>query len=418
MSWASAYRRLMLILEPFAGFILQRRVKSGKEDETRIGERKGIASMSRPSGTLVWMHGASVGETSMLLPLIERMLEDDPTLHILVTSGTMTSARMMAERLPPRAFHQMVPLDGPNFVARFLTHWQPDLAVWAESEIWPNLVLQTKKSRAKMALINARMSQNSVDRWRKKRRFARQIFSKFDIILPADTLTHNALKFLGGNVVSQIGNLKTAAPALEFDAKDSARLKNAIGHRPVWLAASTHGPEEATILEAHISGPGRRADALLIWVPRHPERGAEIVELCAEHEIAIRSRGELPTDTTSIYIMDTLGEMGLALDLAQIAFVGGSLHDSLMGHNPLEPARAGVPILTGPHVASFTDLYTEFFNHKAAMRVTSAKKLEKSVMALLKDPIAARQMAGRAKLLAEESEGVLAYTLARLRALL
>jgi len=212
--------------------------------------------------------------------------------------------------------------------------------------------------------------------------------------------------------------LKTAAPALEFDAKDSARLKNAIGHRPVWLAASTHGPEEAAILEAHISGPGRRADALLIWVPRHPERGAEIVELCAEHEIAIRSRGELPTDTTSIYIMDTLGEMGLALDLAQIAFVGGSLHDSLMGHNPLEPARAGVPILTGPHVASFTDLYTEFFNHKAAMRVTSAKKLEKSVMALLKDPIAARQMAGRAKLLAEESEGVLAYTLARLRALL
>ena len=418
MSWASAYRRLMLMLEPFAGFILKRRVKSGKENKARTRERKGLASLSRPEGTLVWMHGASVGETSMLLPLIKRMLGDDPSLHILVTSGTMTSARMMAERLPPRAFHQMVPLDGPNFVSRFLAHWQPDLAVWAESEIWPNLVLQTKESGAKMALINARMSQDSVDRWRKKRGFARQVFSTFDIILPADSLTHNALKFLGGNVVSQIGNLKTAAPALEFDAKESARLRNAIGQRPVWLAASTHGPEEAAILEAHISGPGQRADALLLWVPRHPERGAEIVELCAEHELAIRSKGEPLTPTTSIYIMDTLGEMGLALDLAQVAFVGGSLHDSLTGHNPLEPARAGVPILTGPHIASFTDLYAEFFNHKAAMRVTSAKKLEKSVIALLRDPIAARQMAGRAKLIAEESEGVLTYTLARLRALL
>ena len=283
MSWASAYRRLMLMLEPFAGFILKRRVKSGKEDKARTRERKGLASLSRPEGTLVWMHGASVGETSMLLPLIKRMLGDDPSLHILVTSGTMTSARMMAERLPPRAFHQMVPLDGPNFVSRFLAHWQPDLAVWAESEIWPNLVLQTKESGAKMALINARMSQDSVDRWRKKRGFARQVFSTFDIILPADSLTHNALKFLGGNVVSQIGNLKTAAPALEFDAKESARLRNAIGHRPVWLAASTHGPEEAAILEAHISGPGQRADALLLWVPRHPERGAEIVAVSYTH---------------------------------------------------------------------------------------------------------------------------------------
>ena len=418
MSWASAYRRLMRMLEPFAGFILQRRVKSGKEDETRIGERKGIASLRRPDGVLVWMHGASVGETSMLLPLIRRMLDDDPKLHILVTSGTMTSAKIMAGRLPPRAFHQMMPLDGPTFVERFLAHWQPNLAVWAESEIWPNLILQTKASHARMALINARMSQSSIDRWRNKRKFAQQLFSTFDVILPADTLTHNALKFLGGNVVSQIGNLKTAAPALEFDAEEAAKLKNALEHRPVWLAASTHAPEEAEILKAHVSGPGRKADALLLWVPRHPERGPEIAKLCAGHNFAIRSKKELLTPKTSIYIMDTLGEMGLALDVADVAFVGGSLHESLTGHNPLEPARALVPILTGPHVDSFTDIYAELFNHNAAMRVTSAKKLEKSVMALMTDRVAARQMAGRAKLLAQESDSVLAYTLARLRGLL
>lgn len=418
MSWAGAYRRLMRGLEPFAGYILKRRVRSGKEDETRTGERKGIASLPRPAGTLIWMHGASVGETSMLLPLIRRLLDDDPKLHVLMTSGTMTSAQIMAERLPHRAFHQMVPLDGPTFVGRFLDHWQPDLAVWAESEIWPNLVLQTKAARTKMALINARMNQSSIDRWRDKRGFARQVFSCFDIILPADTLTHNALKFLGGNVVSQIGNLKTAAPALEFDKTEAAKLRKAAGHRPIWLAASTHAPEEADILAAHISGPWRKANALLLWVPRHPERGDEVAALCAGHDFAIRSKGELLTENTTIYIMDTLGEMGLALDLASIAFVGGSLEKSLTGHNPLEPARASVPILTGPHVGSFTEIYAELFNHNAAMRVKSAKQLEKSVMSLLMDPIAARQMAGRAKLLAQESDQVLDYTVAKLRALL
>ena len=304
MSWAKAYRGLMLALEPWAKFFLMRRVKSGKEDETRIGERKGIASLSRPPGKLIWMHGASVGETSMLLPLIRRLLDDDPTLHILVTSGTMTSAKLMGERLPDRAFHQMAPLDGPNFVDRFLTHWQPDLAVWAESDIWPNLILQTKASHARMALINARLSQNSVDGWRNKRKFARQVFSCFDIILPADELTHNALKFLGGNVVSQIGNLKTAMPALDYDADESARLKSAFGRRPVWLVASTHGPEEAELLKAHELGPHKKANALLVWVPRHPERGDEIKAFCESYNVAQRSKGEIPTEDTSIYLMD------------------------------------------------------------------------------------------------------------------
>jgi len=269
-----------------------------------------------------------------------------------------------------------------------------------------------------MALINARMSQNSVDGWRKKRKFARTVFSCFDIILPADELTHNALKFLGGNVVSQIGNLKTAVPALEFDASESAQLKAGFGRRPVWLAASTHGEEELDLLRAHEIGPGKKADALMIWVPRHPERGDEIAAMCSHHKIAQRSKGETPSEDTSIYIMDSLGEMGLALDLTDVAFVGGSLHSELTGHNPLEPARARVPILTGPYVASFTSIYEELFNHNAAIRVKSAKHLAKSVMALLTDRAAARQMAGRAQLLAEESDSVLDYTVAKLRGLL
>jgi len=177
MNWSGGYRFVTRALKPFAGLILKRRVKAGKEDEARIGERKGIASRPRPEGTLVWMHGASVGETTMLLPLIQRLLDGDPKLHILVTSGTVTSAAVMTDRLPERAFHQYIPLDVPNFVEAFLSHWKPNLAIWAESEIWPNLILQTKASGAKMALVNARLSQKSLDGWQAKPDFAKEVFS-------------------------------------------------------------------------------------------------------------------------------------------------------------------------------------------------------------------------------------------------
>ena len=418
MNWSGGYRFVTRALKPFAGLILKRRVKAGKEDEARIGERKGIASRPRPEGTLVWMHGASVGETTMLLPLIQRLLDGDPKLHILVTSGTVTSAAVMTDRLPERAFHQYIPLDVPNFVEAFLSHWKPNLAIWAESEIWPNLILQTKASGAKMALVNARLSQKSLDGWQAKPDFAKEVFSCFDIIFAADNLTHHTLQSLGGQVLGQIGNLKTAAPALEFDAAEARYLRNAIGRRPIWLAASTHASEEADILKAHVTGPGKRAEALLIWVPRHPERGDEIAALCSGQKIAQRSNLHSPTSDTSIYIMDTLGEVGLALELSDIAFVGGSLHPELTGHNPLEAARASVPVLTGPHVASFTHIYGNLFNHNAAMRVTSAEQLGQSVMALLGDPAASRQMARRAFDLAKDSDNILDYTVARLRSLL
>lgn len=418
MSWSGGYRHLSRALEPFAGLLLKRRAKAGKEDAARLDERKGIASHPRPDGPLIWMHGASVGETSMLLPLIQRLLDGDPKLHILVTSGTVTSAAVMTDRLPERAFHQYIPLDVPNFVEAFLSHWRPNLAIWAESEIWPNLILQTKASGAKMALINARLSQKSLDGWKGKRHFAQEIFSCFDMIFAADNLTHDSLKAFGGQLLGQIGNLKTAASALEFNPAEVRHLKASIGRRPVWLAASTHAPEEADILRTHVTGPGKKADALLIWVPRHPERGDEIAGLCSGHEFVQRSKLHSPTSETSIYIMDTLGEMGLALELSDAVFVGGSLHPDLTGHNPLEAARARVPILTGPHVDSFTPIYDNLLNHNAAMRVTSAEHLSQSVMALLLDRAAARQMARRAFDLAKDGHNILDYTVAKLRGLL
>jgi len=418
MSWEFTYRVVSRLFEPFANMILRKRIRAGKEDPDRILERKGQASLLRPEGQLIWMHGASVGETSMLLPLIDRLLADDPALNILVTSGTVTSARIMAKRLPQRAFHQFIPIDVPNFVTAFLEHWRPDLAIWVESEIWPNLILQTKDTGAKMALINARMSQNSIDRWRGKRNFARRVFGTFDLIISAETQTHNALSQFSENVLSEIGNLKTSAPALDFDKAEATRLISAIGDRPVWLTASTHAEEEAQILEAYELLRKKREDYLLIWLPRHPERGLDIAALCKTHKLAIRSQDQGLESDTNIYIMDTLGEMGLALELADVAFIGGSLDASLMGHNPLEPARVRVPILTGPHVASFTDMYDRFFSAKAAMRVTSPKRLAKHVHALSQDRAASAQMASRAFVVAQESDGILDFTAEKLQALL
>jgi len=415
--WKWLYIMATKALRPAANYMLMRRIHFGKEDPDRVDERRGVASYERPEGRLIWMHGASVGETSMLLPLIDQLLERHNDINILVTSGTKTSAQIMADRLPRGAFHQMMPLDVPAYVTRFLDTWKPDLAVWAESEIWPNLVLQTKASDAKMALINARMSQKSIDGWRSKRGFAREIFGCFDTILPADDLTHNALKFLGGNVVSEIGNLKTAAPAPKFEAGEAARLRNVIGDRPIWLAASTHAPEEELIITAHEAIRAKYPKAILILLPRHPERGDEIAAICDGHNLAQRSKGEQPDMATSIYLMDTLGEMGLALALSDLVFIGGSLDRALTGHNPLEPARADVPILTGPHVASFTDIYARFDQDNALMRVT-AKSLGKTVIALLGDAAARGQIAARAQVTAQESDAVLDSTITALEALL
>jgi len=418
MSWAFIYRIFSRAAGPFIDLILKKRMRAGKEDPARILERKGEASGPRPDGTLVWMHGASVGETSMLLPLITRMLKDDPELHILVTSGTVTSAEIMAKRLPDRAFHQYVPIDVPSYVERFISFWQPDLAIWAESEIWPNLILQTQASGAKMALINARLSEKSLGRWRGKPKFATQIFGSFDVIISAESWTHNTLKRFSNNVVEQIGNLKSAAPAPEYDKAESVKLISAIGDRPVWLAASSHAEEEDHILAAQDIVREKHKDALLVWVPRHPERGELISDLCQAHNTARRSIGAAPNAQTSIYIMDTLGEMGLALALADIAFVGGSLDPKLMGHNPLEPARAGVPILTGPYVASFTDIYDRLFKAKAAMRVKSAKHLGKQVTSMLTQKPTSAKMAARAHVLAGESDGILDFTAKTLQDLL
>lgn len=388
------YRGLTIAAGPFIARYLDRRLAAGKEDPARIGERMGRASLARPPGPLVWLHAASVGEAVSVLPLAARLQAERPGIALLLTTGTVTSAQMMAERLPPPAIHQYVPVDRPAAVAAFIAHWRPDMAIWVESELWPNLIAATRRAGVPMALVQGRMSARSFRNWRLLGPFAASLIGAFDRVLAQTEADAERFRDLGARGVAVAGNLKYAAPALPADAAALTRLKTLLGARPVWLAASTHPGEEAQVAEAdRLLRPGF-PDLLTIVVPRHPGRGAEVAAEFAG-AVALRSSGADPTPETAVYVADTMGELGLFYRLAQVALVGGSLvpHG---GQNLLEPARLGTAILHGPDVANFHEVAERLDAVGAARRVQGAAELADAVAALLGDPGARACMAAAA----------------------
>ena len=372
------YGALTRMVAPMTPWLLKRRARQGKEDLSRLEERQGIAGRARPDGKLAWCHGASVGECTMLLPLIDRILEEYPDMNILVTSGTVTSANLLSERLPAQAIHQYIPLDHPDAVTRFLDHWKPGLAILAESEIWPNLLRLTHQRGIPLALLNARMSAKSIEGWQKKGgQSGKALFGMFDLILAADQNTANGLSWILDTDIETIGNLKDAAPPLPVDPKDFMRYRQAVQGRRVWCAASTHKGEDPMMLGSHQAVLNSYPDALLILAPRHPERRDEILDLIQARgwHCAARSENQDITQNTKVFLVDTIGDMGLAYRLSQISFVCGSLIEGLSGHNPLEPARLGNAVLTGPYVSSFHDTYMNMVKFKSAQRLLSTEHL-------------------------------------------
>lgn len=349
------YRQATRLLAPFIPHLLNRRLKRGKEDAVRLPERFGHASRPRPAGKLLWIHAASVGEANTVLPLIHHTLTAYPEAQVLLTTVTVTSARLMAERLPDRAFHQFAPVDTPDAVDRFLSHWRPDLALFVDSELWPNLITQSGERGIKLGLVNARMSERSARRWRKFPFLIRPLLKRFDFCFAQTTGDAARLRKLGMGSFNAIGNLKYDADPLPFDAGEHAKLVARIQGRPVWLAASTHPGEEAMAGRVHQALKASFPGLLTLLVPRHAERGAAIeAELDALGlRVARRSEGKAITAHTDCYLGDTMGELGLFYRLSPIAFIGGSLvpHG---GQNPLEAARLGCAVCFGPHMDNFT----------------------------------------------------------------
>jgi len=388
------YRAATILATPFAGVALRQRAGQGKEDLARIDERMGLASRPRPEGRLVWLHGASLGESLSLLPLIERFIHRGA--EVLVTSGTVSSARVLAARLPAGAFHQYAPLDAPKFVERFLDHWRPDIAVFAESELWPNMVAAVRARRMPLVLANARISRKSAERWRNLPGAARVVFGAIDLCLAQDS--DNAARFLalGAPCVRITGNLKFDVPPPPVDSARLAEFNGAVGARPVWAAVSTHPGEEAIVLEAHAELARQIPSLLTVIAPRHRERGVEIAQLARDRgfSVALRSQDGEPRPDTNVYVADTVGEFGLIFRSVGVVFMGKSLVSG-GGQNPIEPAKLGCAVLYGPHVENFNEAYTELAAAKAAARVTDAAALARAAQYLLSEPARMRRM-GRA----------------------
>lgn len=405
---ATLWRLAASAAAPLLPAWLALRATRGKEFPARLAERRGESAILRPAGRLLWIHAASVGETQSILPVLARLRDARPDLSVLLTTATVTSARLIPARLglagdparsgafpdAPWLIHQMAPLDVPGWIARFLDHWRPDAAAFVESELWPNLLGAVFARGIPAALINARLSPRSAARWRRARSLAATLLGRFAVVLPQSTADASRLIELGALSLGPAGNLKFAAPPLPFDEAERARLAAVLGAAPVWVAASTHPGEEEKVLAAHALARRTLPDLRLILAPRHPERGAAVAGLARASGFGAtrRSLGEDPS--APVWVLDTLGELGLAYRLGLGAFVGGSLVPK-GGQNPLEPARLGRPVALGPHTEHFAEIVSGLLAAGAASPVQDAASLAAWVERLAADA-AWREAAGRA----------------------
>ncbi len=401
---------------PLIRLYLWLRKARGKEDEARFGERLGFPGRERPKGALCWAHAASVGESLSLLPLIARLITERPGLNVLLSTGTVTSARLMADRLPAGAFHQYIPVDRIAYVRRFLDHWRPDVALWAESEFWPNLLVETSARNIPLILVNGRISPRSFSGWQRFGGLIEEVLGKFDLCLGQSEADAERLRHLGARNAKSVGNLKFSVPPLPVEDRELATLQGTLDGRPRWLAASTHPGEEDMAAGVHRRLAGTHPGLLTVIVPRHPDRGQDIAARLRGQGLAVsrRSVGDTIEPETDIYLADTMGEMGLFFRLVGIVFMGKSLVP-LGGQNPLEAARLDCAIVHGPHMMNFEDIAAHMDKDGAAIEVEDEKTLGDTIQRLLGDEAERDRMAAAAGDLAAAEAGVLDAVLGELK---
>ncbi|MEP4981630.1 3-deoxy-D-manno-octulosonic acid transferase [Ascidiaceihabitans sp.] len=377
---------------PFAARARVKKLRRAGISAHRAHEVLGHATERRPGGTLIWFHAASVGESLSVLSLITAMGRALPLARFLITSGTPTSATLIAKRMPPRCQHQFVPLDGPGPLKRFLRAWRPDAFVLVESELWPNMLVHIRKAGVPMALVNARLSERSLKRWAKRPKTARFLLEGFSLVFAQTNALADQLIALGTqpDKTRKGVDLKSLSAPLPVHGKSLSDVQHALGPRPVWAACSTHPGEEQEVLTAHISLLETQPDLCLILAPRHPERGLEVAKLVTDLGLSLsrRSTGDIPQ--AQVYLADTLGELGLWYTLAPFVFLGGSLKP-IGGHNPYEPAHMGAAVLSGVHVNNFADTYAKLEAAGGARLVSSGANLAQLAQDWFEHPVALTQ---------------------------
>lgn len=388
-----------VLLTPFLPFFLWWRQTQGKEYPNRVREKMGFASCQRPKGLLIWFHAASVGELVSISPLVKTLFEKAPSLSILITTGTVTAADMLARSLfHPRLIHQFMPLDTPRWGQRFLHFWRPEIAIFTESELWPNILAHCVACHIPIVLINARMSSLSFKRWQYFPTTIKKILQCFTWISARTENDAQRFMTLGACKPLCVGDLKTAAPALSVvDTQHYILARNAIADRPVFLAASTHVGEEEHIIRAVYNVREVIPNILAIIVPRHPQRGHDIVSLLGS--APQRSLGQFPTLQDTFWVGDTLGELGLFFRLANCVFMGNSLPPCTGGgHNPYEPARLDCAIASGPLIDNFLEAFQNM--QDSITIVHNATHLAQWVEKMLSNPLERKKLAEQAKAVA------------------
>ena len=415
LTFYAALGRIVTWLTPG---LLRQRAKAGKEDAARMDERMARPSRARPQGPLVWLHGASVGEGLSLLPIIEGLRARRPDVTLLMTSGTVAAAELMGRRLPEGVIHQYAPVDTPDFAARFTRYWAPELAIFAESELWPSLLESVRSRGARTALLSARMSEGSIRRWTAFSSSARRLLGGFDLVMAQDRRFAALFKALGARDDGDL-NLKLAGAPLPVDEVARAELVAQLGGRPLLVAASTHPKEDEIVLDAFARLSNRSDRPVLALVPRHPVRGDDLMAMIREKDMVVarRSLGEPVTPKTEVLLADTLGELGLWYSLAQMSVVCGSLVNGVGGHNPLEPARLGRPFVVGPFTQGWQAVYRSLSAVDGFRTVSDATSLAYAFAKALDRPEEMQEMAERAQAEAGRGAAQLDRALDRLSAL-
>ena len=395
---------------PFVGGYVRWRAKRGKEEYDRRRERYGHAGVERPDGPLIWVHAVSVGETAAVIPLIESLMAMG--IQVVLTTGTVTSAKLASDRLSADVIHQYVPLDLTKAVKRFLDFWKPDLAITAESEIWPMIILELGARRIPQVVVNGRLSDSSYNMWRKRRYLSEALMENLALVIAQSDVDAERFRDIGARPVTVSGNLKADSPPPPFDPAELALLKLQTSGRPIWIAASTHEGEEEIAGIVH-RGLAKRFNRLLtLIVPRHPARSdaIEALLIAQGHKVSRRSKGDKITPETDIYIGDTIGEMGLFFRLSPVAFIGNSLVGE-GGQNPLEPAILGAAVLSGPNISNFREAYSALVRNGGARLVKDTKDLGMSVSVLLSDPERCSKMGNAGSQTVIAMQGALDHTL-------
>ena len=370
------YRILINLIILISPLIILVRIINKKEDKIRFKEKFCFFSKKRGNGKLVWFHGSSVGEIISIIPLIEKLEKKKSISKILVTSSTLSSSKVLSKFKLKKTVHQFFPVDSNTLTKKFLSYWKPSIAIFIESEIWPNMIINIKENNIPLLLLNARITKKSFNRWKNIPDTSKNLFSQFDVCLSQSKETHKYLKHLGAKKIKLFGNLKFSESDNEKNNNINNKLKKIFKFRKIWCAASTHDTEEKLSALAHKKLKKKYKDLLTIVIPRHIQRANDIINETKDLDLNVQTRSSSNkiNNNTDIYLVDTYGESKSFYKICKTVFLGGSLVNH-GGQNPIEAARFGCKIIHGPYVQNFTEVYKLLKTYNISFKIKNVEQL-------------------------------------------